>query len=239
MLFPHTGKLFWQCRKFMEAGTPLSLFDPIASRGINLFKDVLLPLVKAGTAVKTSGSLAEVLSTVLIETPMGIFQHASYVIDPCDRGIVYTENDPGFDFYDWMFPEDKWCDMVQDFLKLCGNFQRENDFYLPLPVLIYFVKQDTESLLSRSRKANVMAIDPTYPDPKDQTWKKFRLEFNEIAMGHGGIPHINKTRDGAITHFAQTQEPDTIRLYLQKRQQFDPKDLFLNDFFREMFAQYL
>lgn len=85
----------------------------------------------------------------------------------------------------------------------------------------------------------MMSINPTYPDPKDGTWKAFRLAFNEIAVLHGGIPHINKTRDGAISHFAKAHDPDIIRLYLQKRKQLDPKDLFLNRFFRTMFAEYL
>jgi L-gulonolactone oxidase len=244
MLFPHSGKLLWQCRKFVEPEPP-SLLDPdtwtspIASKGINLFKDVLLPLVKAGTAVNTSAALAELLSAAVIELPIGIFRHVSYVIDPCDRGIVYSEHDPAFDFYDWMFPEQKWCDMMRAFLELSDRFRRKKDFALPLPALIYFVKKDEASLLSRSRHADMMAIDPTYPDQKSGTWKEFRLAFNEIAMKHGGIPHINKTRDGAISHFAKAHDPDIIKLYLKERKELDPKDLFLNDFFRKMFAEYL
>ncbi|KAK9326833.1 hypothetical protein V1520DRAFT_365936 [Lipomyces starkeyi] len=84
-----------------------------------------------------------------------------------------------------------------------------------------------------------MAIDPTYPDPKDGRWKAFRLAFNKIAVLHGDIPHINKTRNGAISYFAKAHDPDIIRLYLQKRKQLDPKDLFINIFFRTMFAEYL
>ena len=82
-----------------------------------------------------------------------------------------------------------------------------------------------------------MAVDPTYPDPKDENWKVFRLAFNDIALRHGGIPHINKTRDGAISHFAKACDTDILKVYLQKRQEFDPKDLFVNDFFKTLFAQ--
>jgi L-gulonolactone oxidase len=103
MLFPHTGKLFWQCRKFVEPRTPgpppkVSWADRIESKGVNMYKDVLLPLAKAGTSVDKSAAVAELLSTAVIELPLGIFSHGSYVIDPCDRGIIYSERDPDFDF---------------------------------------------------------------------------------------------------------------------------------------------
>jgi len=241
MLFPNTGKLLWQCRKFAEPGTPIphSWTDPIESKGINLFGDLFLPLVKAGTALHPSAPLAQLLNAALVDLPLKIIRHSSYTIDPCDRGIIYSEHNPGFEFYDWVFPEEKWCDMVQAFLQLSDRFRREHDFILPLPALVYFVKQDQASLLSRSRNANMIAVDPEYPDPKDPTWKAFRLAFNEIAVLHGGIPHINKTRDGAISNFAKVYDPESIRHYLQIRKRFDPKDLFLNDYFKTMFAEYL
>jgi L-gulonolactone oxidase len=99
--------------------------------------------------------------------------------------------------------------MVRAFLQLSDRFRREHDFALPLPALIYFIRRDEASLLSRSRGANMMAVDPK--------WKAFRLAFDEIAVQYGGIPHINKTRDGAIRHYARTQDPDVIQVYLQKR----------------------
>jgi L-gulonolactone oxidase len=55
-------------------------------------------------------------------------------------------------------------------------------------------------------------------------------------MAHGGIPHINKTRGGAIDHFVKAHDRDTIKSYLAKRAEFDPKDLFLNDFFKTLFS---
>jgi hypothetical protein len=60
----------------------------VQSKGINIFKDVLLPLVKAGSHLG-SPALAELLSRMVIELPLGVFSHDPYVIDPCDRGIMY------------------------------------------------------------------------------------------------------------------------------------------------------
>jgi L-gulonolactone oxidase len=241
MMFPTTGELLWQRRKFVEPGTPIpqSWLDPIESRGISLFGDLFLPLVKAMTALGPSASVAQRLNAALIDLPLKIIRHSSYIVDPCDRGIIYSEDDPNFEFYDWVFPEDKWPEMVRALLQLSDRFQQEHDFVLPLPVVIYFIKQDQASLLSRSRTANMIAVDPEYPDPTDPTWKKFRFAFNEIAVIHGGIPHMNKTRDGAINHFAKVYDPDSIRRYLEIRKQFDPKGLFLNDFYKTTFKNYL
>jgi L-gulonolactone oxidase len=126
--------------------------------------------------------------------------------------------------------------MVRAFLELGDRFRRERGFVLPLPTLIYFIRRDEASLLSRSRQSDMMAVDPTYPDPADADWQAFRAEFNGVALRHGGIPHINKTRGGAITCFKKSFDPEVIRAYLQKREESDPKGLFYNSFFRSLFA---
>lgn len=78
---------------------------PIVNKSVNLFKDVLLPIVKAETATNSWPALANLLSAAVIEWPTGIFHHLSYIINPCNRGIVYSEHDAGYEFYEWMFPE--------------------------------------------------------------------------------------------------------------------------------------
>ncbi|EHK22912.1 uncharacterized protein TRIVIDRAFT_60270 [Trichoderma virens Gv29-8] len=244
MLFPNTGELLWQCRKFLDPAvprlsSPTAWLDSIESKNISLFGSLILPLAKALTALRPSAEVAGLILQATVGLPLKMIRHSRYIIDPCDRAVIYAADDPDFDFYDWVFPEGKWCDMARAFLQLSRQFRRQRDFTLPLPALIYFIKQDQESLLSRSRSANMMAIDPLYPDPKEPRWKEFRLAFNEVAVRHGGIPHINKTRDGAIGHFAQTEDQDSIRQFLAIRQQLDPKGLFLNDYFKTMFAKYI
>lgn len=222
MLFPTTSKLLWQCRKFLDPAvsrpdSATAWLDPIASRNIDLFAGLFLPLVKAMTALRPSTALVESIINAMIDLPLNIIRYSRYIIDLCDRGVIYAEDDPNFDFYDWAFPEEKSCDIVRAFLQLSDRFRQQHDFILPLPALVYFIKQDRESLLSRSRSANMMAVDPVYPDPNDPTWREFRLAFNEVAMHHGGIPHINKTRDGAIGNFAQAHDPESIRQFLRIR----------------------
>ncbi|KAJ8098579.1 hypothetical protein POJ06DRAFT_292184 [Lipomyces tetrasporus] len=244
VVFPNTGKVLLQRRKFLDPTVkrPVNLetlLDPIESRNISLFGGLFLPLVKAGTALHPSAPLAALLNNATVELPLKILSHVTYVIDPCQRAVLYKEDEPNFEFYDWMFAEDKWVDALRAFLALADRFRREKDFFMPLPALVYFIKQDQESLLSRSRNANMMAIDPEYPDPKEPLWKEFRLAFNEMAMEHGGSPHMNKTRFGAINHFAKSHDQVIIKKYLQLRKQFDPNDLFLNPYFQTTFKDYL
>ena len=92
--------------------------------------------------------------------------------------------------------------MVRAFLQLSDRFRQQHGFIFSLPALIYFIKQDQASLLSRSRSSNMIAVHPKYPDPKDPTWREFRIAFSEVAVHCGGIPQINKTLDGAINTFA-------------------------------------
>ncbi|KAK4233615.1 FAD-binding domain-containing protein [Achaetomium macrosporum] len=244
MIFPNSGKLLWQCRKFVEPVKPnphslATWLDPIESKGISLFGDLFLPLLKAITADHPSAAITGLGNAMLVDLPLKIIQHSSYTIDPCNRGIIYHEDDPGFEFYDWVFPERNWVALVREFLELSKRFRQQHKFISPLPALIYFLKQDQASLLSRSRDGNAIAVDPLYPDPSNPTWKEFRGAFNEIAMRHGGIPHINKTRDGAIDCFAKACDQESLKRYLEIRKKFDPKNLFLNGFFKKMFAKYL
>ena len=244
MLFPDSGTLLWQCRKFLDPSAPKpnpieKLIDKVESKGINIYKDFLLSLVKAGTELHPARPLAELLNKSLIEVPIRLMAHSVYTIDPGDRAITWDEGNPPFEFYDWVFPEEKWVEMVQAFLKLAGRFRDEHDFTFPIPTLIYYINKDEASLLSRSRGGNMITVDPQYTDPNDATWKKFRLAFNEIAILHGGIPHINKTRDGAINHFAKQQDQTSVKKYLELRKKIDPNGLFLNDYFRTLYKGYL
>ncbi|THC88882.1 hypothetical protein EYZ11_011676 [Aspergillus tanneri] len=242
MLCPQSGKLYWQGRKFIEQEKTsrhfLSTWKNRVGAKNALFK-IALSLIRATSPVSCSATRAKVLSIAFVGLPMAIVKHIPYVINPCDRGKLYEEKDARLDFYDWVFPEKNWVGMARSFLQLSYKFRKDHNFGLPLPALIYFIPKDQASLLSRSRDANMMAIDPLYPYPEDTTWKEFRLEFNKIAMLHGGIPHINKTRDGAVYCFGKAIDPAVMHLFLKQRAHFDPKNLFLNDHFREMFAEYL
>jgi L-gulonolactone oxidase len=59
IIFPNSRKLLWQCRKFARPVKPnahslATWLDPIESKGINLFGDLFLPLIKAITTARPS-----------------------------------------------------------------------------------------------------------------------------------------------------------------------------------------
>jgi L-gulonolactone oxidase len=106
----------------------------------------------------------------LVDLPLKIIQHSSYILDPSNCSIIYDKDDPGFEFYDWMSwmcPEGNWVALAREFLEPSERFRRQRVFTLPLPALIYFLKQDQASLLSRSRNGNMIALDPLYREPSD------------------------------------------------------------------------
>lgn len=237
LLFQADGKFMIQRRKFVNGNTKPAhpLTNTLEAKAINLYADLVLPLAKASAQLNLPAAQAEWLSTTLVDLPLRALAHSNYIIDPNDRALPYDEDQPDFDFFDWVFPEENWSAMAHAWIKLCDKFEQEKDFVLTLPCLVYFLKKDTNMLLSRSRGGNMMAIDPEYQDPTDPKWLEFRVAFCEIAKQHGGIPHINKTKDGAIHWFAGQTDQDALKEYMELRREFDPEGMFLNEFFEIMF----
>jgi L-gulonolactone oxidase len=79
-----------------------------------------------------------------------------------------------------------------------ARFRSERNFLIALPIIIYFIEQDSASLLSRSRNSNMVVIDPEQHEPRDPRWHEFRWAFGELVLKHGGILHINKTFEATV-----------------------------------------
>jgi L-gulonolactone oxidase len=238
LLFQNIDTILIQHRKFVDPKQhpPHPLTNSLESKAINLFTSLVLPATQALAGLPLSAHHAEALSNFLVKGPLDALRGSEFIINPNDRGILYAENDPDFEFHDWAFPETNWPAMVRAYRDLLARFRKERDFLITLPTIVYFIKQDTNALLSRSRNSNMVVVDPEHHDPKDPRWKEFRKAFGELANQHGGIPHINKTVEAALLWYAKACDQKALREYLDLRKVFDPKDMFLNDFFKEMFA---
>jgi L-gulonolactone oxidase len=238
LLFQNVDTILIQHRKFQnpKIHPPHPLTNSLESKAINLFTSLVLPATQALAGLPLSAHHAEALSDFLIKGPLDALRGSEFVINPNDRGILYAANDPDFEFHDWAFPEANWPAMVIAYRTLLKRLREEQDFLITLPTIVYFIKQDTSSLLSRSRNSNMVVVDPEHHDPKDVRWKAFRKAFGELAIQHGGIPHINKTVEAAVIWYAKACDQKALREYLDLRKVFDPKDMFLNDFFKQMFA---
>lgn len=241
LLFQNIDTILVQKRKFQDVKKhpPHPLTNSLESKAINLFTSLVLPATQALDGLKLKAHHAEALSNFLVKGPLDALRGSEFVINPNDRGILYAENDPNFEFHDWAFPEAKWPGMVRAYRELLDRFRKERDFLITLPTIVYFIKKDDRSLLSRSRNSDMVVVDPEHHDPHDVRWKDFRKAFGELAIQHGGIPHINKTVEAALIWYAEACDQKALRKYLDLRKQFDPKDMFLNDFFKQMFAEHL
>jgi L-gulonolactone oxidase len=241
LLFQNVDTILIQHRKFQDVKKfpPHPLTNSLESKAINLFTSLVLPATQALAGLNLSAHHAEALSNFLIKGPLDALRGSEFTINPNDRGILYAENDPDFEFHDWAFPEANWPGMVRAYRALLDRFRVEHDFLITLPTIVYFIKKDTNSLLSRSRNSDMVVVDPEHHNPKDVKWKLFRKAFGELAIQHGGIPHINKTVEAALLWYAKACDQDALREYLALRRQFDPNDMFLNDFFKEMFGERL
>lgn len=241
LLFQNVDTILIQHRKFQDVKKfpPHPLTNSLESKAINLFTSLVLPATQAFAGLNLSAHHAEALSNFLVKGPLDALRGSAFTINPNDRGILYAENDPDFEFHDWAFPEANWPGMVRAYRELLTRFRKEHDFLITLPTIVYFIKKDENSLLSRSRHSNMVVVDPEHDNPRDAKWKQFRRAFGELAIQHGGIPHINKTVEAALLWYAKACEQDALREYLDLRRQFDPKDMFLNDFFRQLFGDHL
>ena len=85
----------------------------------------------------------------------------------------------------------------------------------------------------------MVVVDPEHHNPKDPKWKEFRTAFGEVAIQHGGIPHVNKTVNAAQKYYARACDQEALKEYLKLRMEFDPKDMFLNEYFEKLFEEYL
>lgn len=238
LLFQNVDTILIQKRKFQDVNKwpPHPLTNSLESKAINLFTSLVLPATQALAGLNLPAANAEALSNFLVKGPLDALRGSEFVINPNDRGILYAEDDPNFEFHDWAFPEERWVGMVRAYRDLLDRFRKDRDFLITLPTIVYFIKKDENSLLSRSRNSNMVVVDPEHHDPHDPRWKDFRRAFGVLAMQHGGIPHINKTVEAAQTWYAKACDQNALREYLALRKQFDPNGMFLNDFFEKMFA---
>jgi hypothetical protein len=174
-----------------------------------------------------------------VKRPLDTLRGSKFAINPNDRGILYAEDGPNFEFHGWAFPEANWLGMVRAYRELLERFRKERDFLITLSTIFYFIKKDKASLLSRIRNSNMVILDPEHHDLQDVKQRGFHKAFGQLAIQYGGIPHINKTVEAAQIWYAQACDQEVLEEYSKLRKQFDPEGMILNEFFEKLFARYL
>jgi FAD/FMN-containing dehydrogenase len=184
--------------------------------------------------------------TTLLEDIWFAMQRATYwfagaiggysLYDP-DKIINYARTPPSarYAFTFWAFPRAQWVSNLKAYLEFRDNHYRKYGFRCNIPLGSYFIRKDTNSLLSYSYEGDIISLDPihAYSDRDKIAWEFFLQEFNAWASSRGGIPLLNQspfvTREHVMAAYGERwkQLSDWVRTV-------DPHGRMLNPFFKEL-----
>lgn len=112
-----------------------------------------------------------------------------------DKIVNYSETPPSarYAFTFWAFPRAQWLVTLQDYIAFADKYFQRTGFRCNLPLGSYFMRHDTNSLLSPSFDGDVFSIDPIHAVTDVEEWHRFLREFNEFAYQRNGIPLLNQS----------------------------------------------
>ncbi len=138
-----------------------------------------------------------------------------------------------YTFSIWAFPEDSYISVLRAYFEFCRRYYREHGYRCDLLSVGYRVSEDTSSLFSYSFKGNVMTVDPISTGASG--WDDFLKAYNDFCSKNGGVPLFNQTKwitpDQAKKAFG-----DRLEKFSGYRQQYDPDNRLLNEYFEQILA---
>jgi FAD/FMN-containing dehydrogenase len=138
---------------------------------------------------------------------------------------------PSFTYCTWAFPVDAFPRVAASYKLFCKTHYARTGFRCDMPTLGYRMNQDRTALLSPSFDGAVITLSPLCTDARGLD--EFMFEFAEFAMGAGGIPLFNQARN-ATPQCVADRFGKRLDLFQKVRQEFDPNDRLLNQFFAEI-----
>jgi hypothetical protein len=143
-----------------------------------------------------------------------------------------------FDFTFWAFPVDRWQAVVPAFFDFLDDFRRRTGFRPALPVEIYYIRKDSNALLSFCPDTDIFTLDlVNWSDVEPGRWRLLNQEFNEFAARNGARPLLNQTKHllplGPEFTARFWNDPEWIKLS-DRREREDPRKRFLNPFFEQL-----
>ncbi len=153
--------------------------------------------------------------------------------DP-DKMIDYSKTPAAarYAFTFWAFPRKDWVRNLQEYLAFADAHHRAHGFRCNMPLGAYFVRKDTNSLLSYTFDGDVISLDPIHaPGARDQeAWARFLGEFNAWAQARGGCPLLNQspfvTREQVLGAYGERWR--TFSTWIRS---VDPSRRMVNPFF--------
>jgi FAD binding domain len=112
-----------------------------------------------------------------------------------DKTIDYSRTPPSarYAFTFWAFPRDQWLDALKGYVEFSEQHFRKTGFRCNMPLGSYFIRRDTNSILSYSHDGDIFSIDPIHAYTDKPAWDVFLKEFNEFAYKRNGIPLLNQS----------------------------------------------
>ena len=131
-------------------------------------------------------------------------------------------------------PADGYAALLPEFFQFCRDYYATQHYRINMLFVGYSIAKDQNSLLSYSYDGPVMTIDPV--STGNPGWREFLEAYNQFCSDHGGIPLFNQTF-GISRSQAQKALGARLDAFAEARQQFDPGNRLLNDYFRSLLAE--
>jgi len=143
-------------------------------------------------------------------------------------------NNDRYTFSIWAFPEENYIASLRRYFEFSKEYLRTRGYRVNLISVGYRIRADQSSLFSYSFNGDVMTFDPC--STGNDGWDEFLEAYNALCTEIGGVPLFNQT-----AHLTRPQVDkafgDRILKFDRYRQEYDPNDRLLNDYFRNLLAQ--
>lgn len=137
------------------------------------------------------------------------------------------------DFTFWAIPMSRWAEFVPAYVRFCADYQQRTGFRTSLLSEVYFIQPDTHSILSFCPDEEIFTCDSVNTNANDPRWIEFNKQYNQMAAQFGGKPVFTQTKQLSREIVYQTLGASWEQL-LALREQADPDNRFLNEYFRDL-----
>ena len=144
------------------------------------------------------------------------------------------ELEPSFNHCSWAFPAENFHQVLPAYKYFCREYYQRTGFRCDMPAIGHRLNQDGSSLLSPSFTSPMFTITSLCTEHED--WEDFQLGLDEFSQQHQGVPFFNQTK-GASTANAQAAFDTRLPFFKKVRQQLDPENRMLNQFFANYLGQ--
>jgi hypothetical protein len=112
-----------------------------------------------------------------------------------DKTIDYssTPQSAKYAFTFWAFPRRQWLDVLRQYVEFSEEHFRKYDFRCNMALGSYFIRKDTNAILSYSHDGDIFSVDPIHACTDKPAWDRFLNEFNQFAYKRNGIPLLNQS----------------------------------------------